>query len=144
MGRHGGYDELGIAQRVRKVAGHAQPSREQDVRKIDGVGAPFGHVGDQRGIARPQTRIMTGARQMYGKRSSPSSGAEYRDLTNGILLENALADPALGAGEQPSEITAVAVHDDDGGNGGANCHRRGHVEGGGHHRKRHGGGHRSN
>ena len=44
---------------------------------------------------------MTGARQMYGKRGSPSAGAEYRDLTNWSLLEKALADPALGAGEEP-------------------------------------------
>lgn len=143
MGRHGGYDELGIAQRVREVAGHAQPCGEPNVRKINGVGVSFGHVGNQRGVARPQTRVMTGARQMYGKRGSPPSGAEYRDLTNGNLLENALADPALGAGEQPSEIAAVAVHDDDGGNGGAHRHRRGHVESGDHYGKRHSGGHRS-
>ena len=86
VGRDSGDDEFGITQRDRKVAAHVQPSREPDARKINGVGTPFGHVGNQRRVTRPQTRVMTGARQVYGKRGSPSAGAEYRDLTNLSLL----------------------------------------------------------
>jgi len=51
-----------------------------DVRKVDRVGAARRHLRDERRIARPQPRIVAGARQVHGKGSPPPACSENRDL----------------------------------------------------------------
>ena len=48
------HDELGAAQRLVEVRGDAQPVGKRDVRQVHRIRAARAHVGDQRGIARPQ------------------------------------------------------------------------------------------
>ena len=98
-----GHDELGAGQRRAQIAGDGQIRRETDVGQIDGVGTARTHVGDQRGIARPQPRVVTDARQMDRERRAPASSPENRDLTNGKLLSRETARQGAARGYQPAE-----------------------------------------
>ena len=74
-------------ERLLEVGGDAQPIGKRDVRQVDGVRAPRAHVGHERGIARPQARVVTDAREVHGERRAPAAGSENRDVTNGSLHE---------------------------------------------------------
>ena len=75
--RHRGDDEVGASDRLLQIRCDAEALGKDDIGKIDGVGASSLHVGGKRRIARPEPRLVPGAREMDRQRGPPSARAQY-------------------------------------------------------------------
>src|SRR4030095_729671 len=82
MRGHGGDHEIAAVERVAKIGSHADVGREADLGQGDRDVTAFVDVRRQRGITRPEMRLVTDAREVHRERRSPPPGAEYRDVTN--------------------------------------------------------------
>ena len=60
--------------------------RKRDVGQVDRVGAAPPHLADKRGIAGPQSHLMTDPRQVHRERRAPAAGAEHRHDPHGVTL----------------------------------------------------------
>ena len=79
---HGGDDEVAAVERIGEIGRHPDACRKADLGQIDRIEAARWIVRGQRGIARPEMRLVADARKVHGERRSPASCSEYRDVTN--------------------------------------------------------------
>ncbi len=81
---HGEEDDVGLAER-REVICRRDAGVQRDVGKAPGVDPARHHLGDMRGVARPERHGSAGAGGKVGQRRAPGATPENGDVADGVF-----------------------------------------------------------